>query len=289
MRSMISGLTLGAALLSGCIREVDVKETDLGVFPPDGAMALRGEVPIMLHGEVLGAPQVVVDINGKSSAAVCAGADPVVCELPGGNHFGAPSTIEVTSDAGVDYAEVTTLVPVGEAMAMTGEVDVEKFGRMGIGKSSVADALAKFNLVGVLADTVVGPAFLAGGGEPVDGVVELAEPGLTTVLPVIWDGVTFTSVAPTDTYLPSTSDGKTTQLRFLELEISGLATGDGFDYVLSGVLHPDAWLTLAGTLDLSSFEQGLILDVDTDGDGKGDTVSLRYSGYAEDVSLLEWL
>ncbi len=282
------GVALSLVFAGGCVNELSIKEVDVGLFPPDGAMALRGEVPIQLHGQLESFAGLRVEMSGKVTTAECVGAEPTVCELPGGNHFGDASVIEVETASGVVLAEVTPEIPLGEAMALTGPVEVRKFGRLGVGKEALADSLAAFNLVGVLAETSIGPAFLAGGGEPESGVVDIAAPGLTTVLPVAWDGIRFTTT-PMDSFLPATSNGKSTQLRFLELQITGERSGDGFEYVVSGVLHPDAWATVSGNVSSSAFQDRLILDIDTDGDGRGDTVSLEYSGHAESVELVEWL
>ncbi|MFZ5481430.1 MAG: hypothetical protein ACOZNI_32010 [Myxococcota bacterium] len=241
----------------------------VAVFPPDGARRLSGVVPVrvVLGAEASGERPTVWARGEGLACVVGVGGTWVDC----GNVPGGDLTVRVRAGGTVVTATGLADLPREDvAWDLLADATVSLGGR--------AELPLDGHLVVVHeAGTLVGGPAREGEGEG----LEIMAPGMTLVLPATELGGAFHAASTATWLVLRVSDGA---MPLLVLDVSLEIDADGA-FVLEAALPALSVLQLTEATD-APFDAPL--DLDRDGDGRGDATSLRLEGVAAPVTLAGW-
>jgi hypothetical protein len=324
---LIGGLVAALCLTGGCSGANDGRSaverlkgservSSFGVFPADGASALRGEqvfVVALDEGERGVLPEVTVrgvdpdsgeDTRWDADCALSSDGAVASCGLDEVLPYYQDFDLDIrVGDMAVVHGVDSHDPEAGLAWAMHEGITVEQFGAgdklTGLIESSFANDEGVLVLAGW--DGQDGPTQLRSGrsDELGDGLVRIDSPGLTMVLDIqiTADGVM--RGAPADLFMPVRFDGDNNG-EFDDDEMAFLII---YDAVLNGEITASGlrW-TLEGAVDLASVVRVTALygvsetttlgtvraDIDRDGNGIDDALTFRAAGLSPERQLVTW-
>ncbi len=315
---LIGGLVATLCLNGGCSGSNEERSTwerikgseqvsSFGVFPADGASALRGEQIIVValdEGERGVLPEVTVR-----------GVDPDSGEDTRWDATCALSTDGVVATCGLDevlpyYQDFDLDVRVGDmavvhgvdshdpeeglAWAMHEGITVEQFGAgdalTGLIESTFTDDEGVLVLAGW--DGQEGPIQLTSGrsDELGDGIVRIDSPGLTMVIDV---NITANGVIrgePADLFMPVQKDEQMAFLIIYDAVLNGEITDAGLQWSLEGAVD---LASVVRVTEIYGFSEELTLgavraDIDRDNNGIDDALTFRAEGLSPERRLVSW-
>lgn len=311
------GAFLGAMgiplLLVGCAPSVPelLEGASAAVYPPEGSMAVRGElhvaVDLGVHAGL--SPEVTVLSEDRQSGAGqrwegdCTVDDAqnlascyVMPDPPNGQDF----DIEVWLGERQFRQSISSRVPpVGSAFALHDEAVVEHLGRSELLANVVRELIEDTPMVAALGGWQ-GGAFsgdLLGGLADEEGLDEqgrpelsIDSPGLTLVMPVRVDDAGALAGTTAELWMPIHLDGEVYQLRIKDVSLSGQATPEALLLDLEGALDAASLVRLieGSGLDADSLLRLVKPDVDTDGDGQDDALSITLQLDSPAATLTSW-
>lgn len=315
---LIGGLVAALCLTGGCsgsdgergfIERVKGSErvSSFGVFPADGASALRGEQIIV----------VALDDaeRGTLPEVTVRGVDPDSGEDTRWDASCALSTDGVVATCGIDevlpyYQDFDLDVQVGDmavvhgvnshdpelglAWAMQEGITVEQFGAGDALNGVIQSTFANDEGVLVLAgwDGQEGPAQITTGrsDELGDGLVRIDSPGLTMVIDIniTADGVI--RGEPGDLFMPVQVEGQMAFLVIYDAVLNGEITTSGLRWSLEGAVD---LASVVRVTELYGFSEEVTLgalraDIDRDNNGIDDALTFRAVGLSPERQLVTW-
>lgn len=303
----LGGAMALALTLTACAPSVEeiLQGGGSSVYPPDGAVAIRGELIVAMEVGDAALPEVTVRSKDRETGAgqrwegdctlieeealtTCF----IMEDPPDGQDF----TVEVLGD-GLDLSrELSSRVPrPGVAWALHEDAEVLQVGRSEVLANVLRELLQATPMVAALdswqggawtGDLVAGLATEEdGGGMSIDA------PGLTLVLPVTLDATGALVSTPTEVWMPVSLNGEVLQLRIQDAVAEGVASADGLELTLEGALDGASLVRL---IEAYGWEPERVLqlvrpDVDTDGDGANDALSLVLALHSPAVQLQTWV
>ena len=315
---LIGGLVAALCLTGGCsgsngerglIERMKGSErvSSFGVFPADGASALRGEQIIVValdEGERGVIPEVTVrgvdpdsgeDTQWDADCALSTDGVVATCGIAEVLPFYQDFDLDVQiGDMAVVHGVNSHDPEEGLAWAMHEGITIEQFGAgsalNGIIQSSFANDEGVLVLPGW--DGQEGTTQLTSGrsDELGDGVVRIDSPGLTMVIDIHITANGVMRGEPVDLFMPVQVDDQMAFLIIYDAVLNGEITDAGLQWSLEGAVD---LASVVRVTELHGFSEEVTLgalraDIDRDDNGIDDALTFRAVGLSPERSLISW-
>jgi hypothetical protein len=275
-------------------------EAILGVYPPDGAWRLQGDVPVrVLLGDAgrRDTPTAEVTVAGETVTLACKRGRPVLATcgpIPALDWIDGDVKLHVHGDDGeITTTGTTRTPPASPAWDLLDGTRVERFGGDDLAADVLGEVLRGHLLAAWVAEEariVGGPVVPAYSGEG----FQTQPPGLGFVLDATADGGQLVGSAHV-VWLSVEIEGSAVLAPLLDVRLTGTMRPDGDLVRLDDLILEANAPALAIELLAEPFEEAdtiqeaVELDVDRDGDGDFDSASLKLTGAPAPAKLSAWI